>query len=99
MDSTFDRGDQALLSVSFATLPDKTAADPKSITLEVMSPSGALSKYIYGDDAELLRTSTGQYRLFLTLIESGDWQYRWSGTGELVAAAFGTIRVKKDIFG
>lgn len=72
-----------LVRISGAFLdPNGAAADPTTCTLKVMAPSGTVTTYEYGGSPEVVfQLSTGNYYIDLDADESGDYHYKWEGTG------------------
>lgn len=64
---------------------DDVATDPTTVTAKVMDPSGNVSTYVYGVDAELGKTSTGVYYVDVVTDEEGEWRFRFEGTGTCTA--------------
>lgn len=81
-----DIGDVYRASVSFVD-EDGVAADPSAITFRWRKPDGTRSSYVYGTDAELVKSSTGSYYVDLDLDQAGVWTYRFEGTGGDAKAA------------
>lgn len=85
MAGTYDLGNVVR---SIATFGDAAggALDPTTVTFRMRSPTGTLTTYVYGINAELVRMATGLYRVDLSLSEPGRWSYRWLSTGTGQAA-------------
>lgn len=72
-----------------STLPLETAfadsagaaLDPATVTFRMISPRGQITTYVYGTDAELVRTAAGSYRVEVTPDMPGRWAYQWQSTG------------------
>ncbi len=78
---------------------DRADIDPDTVTFKLMSPSGTVSEYVYGTDAELVKVNTGDYYIEVTPDSSGRWFYRWESTGTNKALKFnGTFIVEYDQF-
>ncbi|NLD42119.1 MAG: hypothetical protein GX657_01355 [Chloroflexi bacterium] len=90
MASSYDRGDLVRLSVVF-TDAEGVATDPTTITCTVKAPSGTVTVYTYGEDAEVVKDGVGAYHLDLEISASGEWHYRWAGTGACTAAGEGRL--------
>ncbi len=63
-----------------------TATDPAAIFGQVKDPSGNITSYEYGVDAELVKSATGIYYFDVDVDEPGDWWYRFYSTGSGQAA-------------
>jgi len=73
--------------------------DPDTVTFKLYSPSGETTTYVYGTDAEISRTSTGDYFIDVVPTEAGRWFYRWVSTGTYKASAVeGTFVVQASPF-
>jgi hypothetical protein len=83
----YDYGDTVTMRVDFKV--DDTLTDPTTVTLTVTDPSGDATSYTYSG-AEVTKDATGEYSKALACSESGEWTYRWTGTGAV--AAVGTKR-------
>lgn len=58
-----------------------TDVDPTTVAIRVMSPCGVQTTYTYGTDAEVGKSSVGDYYADITPDETGRWHYRWVSTG------------------
>jgi hypothetical protein len=76
---------------------DGNLADPDEVTLEVLSPAGAVTSYTLSA-AEVTRESIGVYTRPQLLDQNGAWYYRFKGTGPLKAARWKRIDVSGDPF-
>lgn len=81
--TTYDKGDRIRLSASFTS--NSVAADPTAVVLKVKDPSGNIATYTYAL-AEVTKSATGNYYKDISIDESGEWYYRWEGTGAVEAA-------------
>jgi hypothetical protein len=73
-------------------------ADPTAITFKFKTPAGAITTYTYGVDQQLVKDSTGVYHVDLTANAVGTWNYRFAGTGTVVAATEGDFAVPASQF-
>ena len=55
-------------------------ADPATVTLRILSPSGVLDTYTFGVDPEITKTSVGIYEAAVVVTEPGDWVIGWLTT-------------------
>ena len=60
---------------------DALDVDPDTITFKLYSPSAEITSYVFGTDAEVFKTSVGDYYIDVTPDEPGRWHYRWESTG------------------
>jgi hypothetical protein len=96
--SVYDVGDQVRL-IGKWTDPNNSYAvvDPTAVNCSILAPSGTLTTYVYGVDADLKKESTGIYYLDLDIDESGDWCYRWFSTGTAQAAEENKFTVRNQL--
>jgi hypothetical protein len=93
----YDVGDLVRCSATF-TDQDDTAVDPTGIAFKVKTPAGVTTTYTYGTDAALVRDSTGNYHVDVSMTAAGLWPYRWASTGTGQAAAEGQLLVEASRF-
>ena len=87
MANTYDLGDVVRLTGTWTDpLNSDAALDPTAVNLSIRNPAGTVTTYVYGDDAELVKSSTGVYYLDLDLDTAGIWHYRFFSTGTGKAA-------------
>ena len=96
MASQYDVGDSVRMSAAFTV--SSVATDPTTITFKMREPDGTVTTYVYGTDAELVKDSTGNYHVDWGTSMSGDFFYRFTGTGACVAASEGYFTVKESRF-
>lgn len=77
-------GSQVRFRGSFSNLTG-VLTDPTTITLKVRPPGGAQTAYTFAA-AQLIKESTGIYRMDLAINTGGVWTYRWEGAGTLIAS-------------
>lgn len=65
-----------------------TDVDPTTVAIRVLSPSKVETTYTYGTDAEVTKSSVGDYAADITPDESGRWHFRWQTTGSGTTLAF-----------
>jgi hypothetical protein len=63
------------------------AADPTGVRFSYRKPDGTIVTKIYGTDAEVVKTSVGNYYVDIDANAAGRWFYRWfsNGTGQAAA--------------
>lgn len=77
--TTYDVGDAVRVSAVW-TDADSTAVDPDVVRFKFRTPNGTLTTYVYLTDTELVRDSTGNYHVDLSVTNSpGNWLYRFEG--------------------
>lgn len=74
------------ITVSF-TDENGDVVDPATVTFSTYTPSGTATSYVYGTDAEVGKSSTGNYYADIVPGESGRWRFRWVTTGTGTALA------------
>lgn len=85
-----DRGDKIRLGATFTDVLG-VVKDPTVITLQMKTPDGVLASL-----APVSKTSTGIYYYDFTAAQAGDHHYRFTGTGDVVAAGEGFFQVRKS---
>jgi hypothetical protein len=93
----YDIGDRVRCSVAFTNLAG-AAADPTTIAFKVRTPGGTETEYVYGVNAEVVRTATGAYYVDVTLTAASDWSVRFVASGSIVTATEQTVRVRRTAF-
>lgn len=73
-------GDTKRIAINYQD-EDGVDIDPDGVTFKLLSPSGILTTATYGTDAQLVRSSAGDYYVDVMPTESGRWQWRWISTG------------------
>lgn len=91
----YDVGDSCRTSAYFKVNGDPS--DPTTVTLKVKSPSGTVTTYTT-PDAEIVKVGTGTYQSDILLNASGDWWYRWEGSGAVTAAREKRLSVRPTEF-
>lgn len=98
--NTYDLGD--VVRCSTARLPFTNTAgnaiDPAAVFFQVKNPSGEVTLYEYGTDAEVVKTAVGVYHVDVDADQSGTWHYRFHSTGSGQAAAEGSFVVSPSKF-
>lgn len=92
----FDIGDDGRVTVTFSV--NNTPTDPTTITARVKEPGLPQVSYVYGTDAEVVRSGTGVYYFEIPLTAYGAWSVRFEGTGNVEAAAEGMFFVRRSAF-
>ena len=73
---------------------DDAATDPTALTFRHKDPAGTLTAFVWGTDSELVRDSTGTFRVDLILADSGRHHYRWEATGSAHVAEEASFDVR-----
>jgi hypothetical protein len=93
--NAYTLGTQIRLSATF-TDANAAAADPTTVTCEVQRRPDA-DGTVYSYPAQITKTGTGAYYVDIVPTE-GIWDYRWVGTGAVVAASEGSFNVEDSRF-
>lgn len=72
--------------------------DPTALTFKLMDPMGTETTYTYGTDAQIVKTSTGDYYVDVVPDRGGRWFYRWVSTGSAAGAQEGNFIVQASPF-
>ncbi len=75
-----------------------TIIDPAAVFFKVKDPEGTVTIYQYGVDAQLVKVSTGIYRVDVDANKPGTWRYKFYSTGSGKAADVKTFTVEPDGF-
>ena len=97
MAGSYDEGDLIRLSAAFTDLND-AAVDPTTVTVKHKTPDGTITTKVYLTDAEVIKDSTGNYHIDVSVATYGVWRYRWIGTGAAQAAAEAEFLVAQSEF-
>lgn len=79
----YDIGDRVHLTAVFTI--SGVDSDPTAIALMVKDPSGNIATYTFAL-VQITKSAVGRYYKDISIDESGDWFYRWEGTGAVEAA-------------
>ena len=92
----YDNGDLVRVYGTFTNpLNSNTAIDPTVVIVSIRDPSGNVDTYLYGTDASVNRSDTGEYYYDVNVDEPGRWYYRWHSTGTGQAAGEGTFTARQ----
>lgn len=92
MADRFIVGDTLQLYLTVATLAG-VATDPAGLTLRVKAPSGAVTVYVYGTAAEVIRDGAGDFHADIPATAAGIWAWRWEATGSVPGVEEGAVMV------
>lgn len=79
----YDKGDKVHLTAAFSVGGVDT--DPTAVVCKVKDPSGNVDVYTFAL-GQVTKSSVGHYYKDISIDESGEWFYRWEGTGAMEAA-------------
>ncbi len=74
-----------------------TAFDPGGVLLVLEAPDGTRTEYVYGEDIQIIRVTTGSFRADINLDAAGTWIWRWEALGTLKAAHEGKLVVRETM--
>jgi hypothetical protein len=94
--NTYDVGDKVRVTVNFTD--NGSPIDPTTVVFKWKSPAGTITTKTYGTDVEVVKTSTGVYYSDITPASAGKYDYRFAGTGAVVAASEGLFYVRPSEF-
>lgn len=95
----YDYGDLVRSAATFVSTDLVTPADPSTIIFLTLNELGSVASYQYGAaGASITRVPTGGYYKDWTPDATGDWWYRWVGTGGVQAADEWQIVVGRSKF-
>lgn len=70
-----------VVRVTAAFTASSVALDPTTVAVTIRRPDGVKTTKVYGTDVEVVKASTGNYRLDYTTVVGGQHWYRWVATG------------------
>ena len=93
--TTRDLGDKCRLTCTFKNLAGADT-DPTAISFKMMVPDGTVTAYVFGVDAELVKSATGIYYVDWITDQAGRHLYRFIGTGTVAQTVEGELYVLRD---
>lgn len=75
-----------------------SAVDPTTVRFSFKTPLGVTTTYLYGTDAQVVKSATGIYYVDVDADLSGVWRTRWKSTGTGKAAKESFFVVKESDF-
>lgn len=72
--------------------------DPAQVRCKVRAPGQAITTYVFPADPEIVKDSTGKYRIDVYLDEPGEWRVRWEGRNTNRTADEVSIHAVKSAF-
>ncbi len=96
MSNTYDIGDMVSMTASFKDSSGSMFVDPTTLTFTLLKPDKSTVQYVYGTNAELIRDALGKYRVDYVPTVSGNYHYRFAGTGSAQVADEGYFTVKRS---
>jgi len=96
--NTYDKGDVVRVTGAFTNAAG-AAQDPSTVRFKFKDPANTVTTYTYPTDAQLVRDSTGNYHVDVDASISGEWDYRWEGSGAVgKSAGEGKFEVAPSVF-
>lgn len=96
MAGTYDKGDRPRCQAEFKL--SNVLTDPTTVTFKYKKPDGTIVTLVYGTDVSLVKASTGIYYVDVDIDASGQWFYRFEGTGTVKAASESKFTVRVSEF-
>lgn len=93
----YDKGDLVRVTAVF-TDSAGTAVDPDVVRFVVRNPRETETAYLYGTDAAVVKSATGNYYVDVSADYEGTWYYRYYSTGSGQAAGEGSFTVAFGAF-
>lgn len=81
----YDIGDVVRVTETFTV--NGTPTDPSTLTVKVKIPAGTITTYVYGVDAQVVRSSAGVFYVDVTPATPGTYAVRFHGTGAAAPGA------------
>jgi uncharacterized protein YfaS (alpha-2-macroglobulin family) len=94
---SYDVGDVVRCSGAFADSAG-VAIDPTAVFCKVKTPSGVVTSYAYGTDAQLVKAGVGSYYVDVEAATTGTYYYRFYSTGTGKTAGEGSFTVRRSVF-
>ena len=90
----YDQGGKVRVTGTFTDPFNGDAAiDPTAVYISIRNPSGTVTTYQYGVEADVKRSGAGVYYYDIDVSSGGKWYYRWWSTGTGQAAEEGDFLV------
>jgi len=91
----YDIGDSLRIQASFYNA-STVLTDPTAVSVRIKTGDRTTTTYVYGVDAEVIKSAVGVYYIDVTVDSSGTWRFRWTGTGAIVQAEEGVFDVRRQ---
>lgn len=88
----FQRNARIRVFVNFKDA-DNEPGNPTNVVFKVRTPAESVTTY-----STVVNQTTGRYYADVDLVNVGRWEYRWEGTGNIVAASEGSVFVEPSNF-
>lgn len=94
MINPYDKGASVRVAGPFRDIETGNPIDPETVSFSYKNPAGLTITLTYGQNVELQRVNTGNYRVDIDANLSGMWHWRWFATGAGQAADQGQFYVR-----
>lgn len=74
----FDYGEVVRARNTYTDPTSGAVTDPLTVQVEIRAPSGAVTTYVYGTDAQLTKVSVGVYQVLISMAQTGTYKWRWT---------------------
>lgn len=79
----FDYGEVVRARNTYTDPTSGAVTDPLTLSVSIRNPSGTITTYVYGTDAQLSKISTGVYQVLITMAQTGTYRWKWTaGTAD-----------------
>mgnify|MGYP001579977939 CR=1 len=95
MASSYEIGDQVRIWGTFTSAG--TGSDPTQVFLELATPANVVTLYGYGTAGTIIqKQGNGTYYADVVATQQGMWQYRWTGTGNIITSDMNHFYIKRE---
>lgn len=91
--NTHDLGDLVFVTGTFTDPNDGSPLDPTTVAINITTPAGVETSYVFGTDVEVENPSVGIYIINVDANEIGVWTYEWVSTGTGQASEHASFEV------
>lgn len=93
MSEIFEIGDAVRLQGSFFDI-DRVLTDPSTVSFKVRDPAAVVATFVYSNDAEVIKGSTGIYYMdfFVNTVGQHNWRLEGTGSVQVAEQSFFTAR-------
>lgn len=93
--NSYEFGNMVTLNVIFTDVTTNMLVDPSIVTLRVLDPNNVEKIYT---GSQVIRNSLGNYSYPVFGDLAGIWNYRWEGSGNVVAAQESQFNIIPSVF-
>ena len=73
------------ITATFSNTQTGEPSDPTDVTLLLQNPAGEIQTMVF--PGNIVKVATGKYAFTFVPTVSGEWFYKWQGTGAVVATS------------